>query len=270
MIAKVPGLLDYFVHDEVYGRVFTDMHDRSSGRFGVFKVYGPMVLVAMLPWAWVLWRRLPGLWHERSRLRQWWRRRDPIDRLLLLWIALPALVFALSTSKMPLYVLPLLVPVALLIARRLLPLSITRMRAIAVCAAITAVLLLAGKGLVPALVPHAKDARELANLVRAQFRPLPAEVVFIDESAQYGLKYYLGVDVEHVTLLPGRDADIDSTLADELLEVEQRAWITTRDRIERTQAALAPLGYRFRERAALGRYVLGTIDRGDERVGGGK
>ena len=229
VIAKHPGLLGYFIYEEVYGRVFTDMHDRSGGTFGVFKMFLPVILIGMLPWAPILWRRLPGIWRTQG-LRQWWRARRAEDQLLLLWCLLPALVFALATSKMPLYLLPLLVPTALLIARRLLPLEARRMRRVLVIAGLSALVLLTGKALVPR-IPHEKDARDLAELVRANFQPLPQEVVFIDESAQYGLHFYLGVSVERVALGSQIDFAVDHSLAQELGEQEDRVWITTAQRI---------------------------------------
>ena len=257
-IIKHPGLLDYFLVEEVYGRVFTDMHDRSSGRFGVFKVFGPLVLVGMLPWAWVLWRRLPGIWRQRRSLRAWWHTLAAEDQFLLLWCILPGIVFALATSKMPLYLLPLLVPTALLIARRLLPLDPMKIRRIMLCAGISALVMLLGKAMVP-LIPHEKDARDLAQLVRKEFRPVPAQIVFIDESAQYGLRFYLGAHVGRVALASQMDFSFDSTLADELLQDESRVFITKRTRVEPLNAALLASGTRFHERAALGRYVIGTI-----------
>lgn len=259
VIARNPGLLSFFLVDEVYGRVFTNMHDRSGGTFGIIKVYAPVVLIGMLPWALVLWQRLPTLWRARGSLRQWWLERAPEDRFLLLWCLLPALVFAVATSKMPLYALPLLVPAAMLIARRLLPLDAARLRRVLAIAGLSAVVLLAGKALAPR-IPHEKDARDLATAIRANFAPSPGEIVFIDEPALYGLHFYLGSTIERVALGSEMDFSFDSSLADELLEAEDRVWITTRERIERTQAALGPLGRRFEEKAVMGRYVLGRID----------
>ena len=258
VIVANPGLLDYFVGYEVYGRVFTDVHDRNSHWYGAIQVYTPVLLLGMLPWSWVLWPRIRGMWRQRGALREWWQARAIEDRWLLLWFALPLVVFCLARSRLPLYLLPLMVPLALLVARRWQPALPGQMRRIGWTAAISAAALLALKGGVP-LLPHAKDTRELAAAMRQQW-PDPGEIVFIEESALYGLRFYLGVPVERVTLSEKDDPAYDSPLLEELAEAETRVFITTANRIERVDAALAPHGYRFLPQQRLERYVVGRIE----------
>ncbi|PKM14669.1 MAG: hypothetical protein CVV12_12645 [Gammaproteobacteria bacterium HGW-Gammaproteobacteria-2] len=116
LIVQHPGLLDYFLYDEVAARVLSDKHGRSPGFYGLISVYLPTLLLGSLPWGvrllGALRRPWPGLAHLRS---------DPGLWLPLLWFAVPLLVFFLAQSRMPLYLLPLWVPLALLIARTLPP-----------------------------------------------------------------------------------------------------------------------------------------------------
>lgn len=258
VIVANPGLLDYFLGYEVYGRVFTDVHDRNSRWYGAIQVYAPVLLLGMLPWSWILWPRLRALWRQRAALRAWWQARALEDRWLLLWFGLPLAVFCLARSRLPLYLLPLMVPLALLIARRWQPALPGQMRRIALTAAISAAALLALKGGVP-LLPHAKDTRELAAAMRQQW-PNPGEIVFIEESALYGLRFYLDVPVERVTLSEKDDPAYDSPLLEELAEPETRVFVTTENRIARVDAALAPHGYRFVPQQRLERYVLGRVE----------
>lgn len=261
VIIKHDGLLGYFLGYEVVGRVFTDVHDRNSSWKGLLETYLPVLLLGLLPWSVVLWRRLPAVWRQRSRIGDWWRARQPEDRWLMVWFALPVIVFFFVRSRLPLYLLPSLVPATLLIARRLTPLNVHRLRRIIWTAAISALALLALKGFAPGAMPHSKDARELAELVSEHWNHQASEIVFIEESANYGLRFYLGVPVERVSLSPRSDPAYDSTLASEIDENEDRVWISTENRIDRIEAAAAESGYRFQVYAKLDRFVLGRMRR---------
>lgn len=253
-----PGLLDYFLGYEVYGRVFTGVHDRNAHWYGALEVYAPVLLLGMLPWSWRLWRRLPALPRSAQAWRAWWAARTPEDRFLWLWLLAPLAVFCLARSRLPLYLLPLLAPLALLIARCWPIGEAADVRRTWRVALLTAALLLVLKALAPVLAPHAKDSRALAAQVHRHFGD-PGEVVFIDETALYGLRFYLGVPVERVSLAARRDPSFDSALDEELAETERRVFITTGDRLARLEHALAPLGLRFEERARFDRYVIGAI-----------
>jgi len=198
------------------------------------------------------------LWRQRRALVSWWRQRAIEDRWLLTWFTLPLLVFFFARSRLPLYILPLLVPLALVIARRWQADQPLPIRRIAAIAAVSATLLMALKIGLP-LAPHPKDTREMAAAIRVHW-PDPGEIVFIEETALYGLRFYLGVPVERVTLTQKSDPAYDSLLLEELDEHENRVFITTQTRIERIRQTLAPVGLRFVEEQRIERYVLGRIE----------
>lgn len=107
MSRQVPEYLHYTLVSETWRRLTTDRFERT----GPFWYFLPCLLVGALPWPFVVLgarRRLP------------WRDEDGrLDRrlvFLLLWIALPLVLFSLSHSKRPQYILPLLPAVALLVA----------------------------------------------------------------------------------------------------------------------------------------------------------
>jgi len=112
VVARHPELLGYFVGTEIVDRVASDLgHNRAW--YKAIEVYGPaMLAVAGVFGLWAVERTLrAGPWRARN-WRELWSARD--ERLLLAgWTALPLLVFCLSTSKLPLYVLPLTASVAL-------------------------------------------------------------------------------------------------------------------------------------------------------------
>jgi 4-amino-4-deoxy-L-arabinose transferase-like glycosyltransferase len=107
MSRQVPEYLHYTLVSETWRRMTTDQFERT----GPFWYFLPCLLVGALPWPFVVLaarRSLPG--REAS---------GRLDRrlvFLLLWLALPFVLFSLSHSKRPQYILPLLPAVALLVA----------------------------------------------------------------------------------------------------------------------------------------------------------
>jgi 4-amino-4-deoxy-L-arabinose transferase-like glycosyltransferase len=106
MSRQVPEFLHYALVSETWRRLTTDQFERT----GPIWYFLPCLLVGTLPWSFVVlgaWRRL-GLRDAGGRL-------DPRLVFLLLWLALPFLLFSLSHSKRPQYILPLVPAVALLL-----------------------------------------------------------------------------------------------------------------------------------------------------------
>ncbi len=101
---EVPGFLHYALVTETAVRLTTPALDRT----GPLWYFLAILPAAALPWSLVAmagWRSL-----ERSRLR------EPAIVLLVLWIVVPLLLFTLSQSKRPQYVLPVVPAVGLLAA----------------------------------------------------------------------------------------------------------------------------------------------------------
>jgi 4-amino-4-deoxy-L-arabinose transferase-like glycosyltransferase len=107
MSRQVPEYLHYTLVTETWHRMTTDQFERT----GPFWYFLPCLLVGALPWSFVI---LGARRHFRLRGED--GRRDPRIVFLLLWLALPLVLFSLSHSKRPQYVLPLLPAVALLVA----------------------------------------------------------------------------------------------------------------------------------------------------------
>jgi len=262
VVINNPGLFEYFVGDEVVNRVTTNEFGRHGQWYGWAMIYVPTLLVGALPWTptllrWV--RRLP------SDARRWWghpaaRQADAPWLLLTLWIVLPLLVFCLARSRMPLYLLPLFAPLALVVAmqrgREGRPL--VRARWIVGWAA-----LLVGLQVAVGFWPTHKDARLWADALRerAGGRPIP-EVVFVEDMTRYGLHLHLGTGthIEKIALEPVPQSPFNRVY-DELLEQElaehepdaiwvckQQAFPRIRARIEAAGFAVAPLPA-YRDRA---------------------
>jgi 4-amino-4-deoxy-L-arabinose transferase-like glycosyltransferase len=101
-----PAFLRVFIFQHNVERYFTPMFQHRQP----FWFFGPIVLLALLPWTVFLWpAALEGirLWREKS-----WR--DSPGFFSACWAAFPVFFFSFSQSKLPGYVLPSIPPLALL------------------------------------------------------------------------------------------------------------------------------------------------------------
>jgi 4-amino-4-deoxy-L-arabinose transferase-like glycosyltransferase len=236
-----PALACYWLRDEVLGRVVTGEHHRNPGLIGLLRVYVPVVLLGALPWLAVPFVR---------------RRHPPpplepgVRRFLLAWLLAPAIVFAISSSHMPLYLLPLSAPASLLLARWL-PAQWSPRARLALAAWALALLALR---VIPAAIDNPRDGRRFAEALAPRLPVPPTEIVFIDARPRYSLSLYLGTEVEWVRLdLPPSDPDHAfepqfSSLEDEIQEPEPgRYFLVPEGRKAAFLAALAGLRESARE-----------------------
>ena len=245
--ARNPGLLDYFLGAEVVDRIASNDFNRHGEWYGWLTIYAPTLLLGTLPWTPALWRWLRGL---PGRLRGWRTRpgrdADRSGLLLALWVALPLLVFCVSRSRLPLYLLPLFVPLALLAARqrhaeqRALP----RWRWLLAWAALLLALEFA-----TAWWPTHKDARAWAQAIRARAPGPITQVDIVDDMARYGLHLHLGASVEKLSLgnppHPRFNPEYDEDVTDELGDDydPDAIWFTKQDNFARVAAHMRDLGY---------------------------
>lgn len=220
---NTPGLFKYFVGDEVVNRITTNEFGRNGQWYGWLLIYGPTIVLGTLPWTpYVLrWARaLP------RQLRSWRQTRNSEGEqqlLLAVWILLPLVILCAARSRLPLYVLPLMVPLAIAAAKQ------RRAEGRAAFPAWTAiivwsVLLLALK-ISSAYWPSHKNAAEWARQIDGRSETPVTEVVFIEDMARYGLRLHLDAEIEKVSLKPiapgseprfnpTHDEDLQSELVD--------------------------------------------------------
>jgi 4-amino-4-deoxy-L-arabinose transferase-like glycosyltransferase len=106
---QVPEFLHYALFTETWERIATPAMNRE----GPLWLYIPCLLAGTLPWSLLV---IAG-WRRSLRLRDAAGRIDPARLYLMLWIAVPFVMFSLSHSKRAQYILPLLPAVALLAAK---------------------------------------------------------------------------------------------------------------------------------------------------------
>ncbi|UHQ20908.1 glycosyltransferase family 39 protein [Lysobacter sp. KIS68-7] len=215
VVARHEGLLAYFLGAEVLDRVASDRFDRNGGWFGWARVYAPMLLLGSLPWTFSFWRWLRDV---AGRMRAWRdvreRTRDASRLLLALWFTLPLFVFCLAQSRLPLYVLPLFVPIAVAVST--VDARWPKWPSLAAWAAcLLALRVIAAHW--PAPLDSARWAQEIAARAEGPVR----KVVFVQDTPRWGLHLHLDAQVERHSHAPveeprfGRryDADFASALA---------------------------------------------------------
>jgi 4-amino-4-deoxy-L-arabinose transferase-like glycosyltransferase len=103
-----PDFIHAFIFQHNFERYLTPVFQHKQP----FWFFGPMVLLALLPWTVLL---VPAaqeglrLWREKS-----WR--DSAGFFVACWAVFPVLFFSFSQSKLPGYILPAIPPLALLLA----------------------------------------------------------------------------------------------------------------------------------------------------------
>jgi|GEM_PF-437747 len=178
VMLREPGAVHDFLYREVYERIFTATQQRNPQWYGGFVVYLPFLLLATLPWWLALGRMLRA---ARTAWRDGWTQSDP-RALLWLWVLLPLVVFFLARSRLPLYVLPLLAPLALLLARELDARVDLSQRGPRVRLALWVLLLLALKGGLALGVHTRNDERALAvRLATAAVARPYAALMFVED-----------------------------------------------------------------------------------------
>jgi 4-amino-4-deoxy-L-arabinose transferase-like glycosyltransferase len=258
--ARHPGLLGYFLGDELVGRALRNEFGRNPEWWKPFVVYLPALVLGQGAWL-LAGARLFASEGLASPRTAWARiRRGDAASFLLLWLALPLAVLWLSTSRLPLYVLPLFPPVALAIARGLVRASrraVDHALAVAVPSVLVLVLLKAGAAW--AAPASDKDMRLLFEAAR-QEGGAAAIVRAYEESRLYGLQYYLGGALRRVSRSGGEpwaDERLDDAVA-EMVRERGRTFvlISSSRRAPELAVALDAAGLPFRRREVAHRALF--------------
>ncbi|HKE96824.1 MAG TPA: glycosyltransferase family 39 protein, partial [Povalibacter sp.] len=200
--ARVPGAAGYFLGYEFVDRIFTGVHGRNAAWYGALSVYVPTLVLGLLPW-WPFTLRRPEAAGESS---------PALPRssrgFLWSWFAVPMVCFALARSRLPLYVLPLFIPLTVLVTDRIgVPQRSPRTLALFATAWIVAVVI--AKGLLADLSSE-RDAKELTQEFAAAAARLSgplSEIVFVDAAPEFGLRLYTAAPVKELSLAGASDSE---------------------------------------------------------------
>lgn len=204
VVVRIPWALHYFLHGEVYNRIFTSAQHRNSGPIKWAAVYLPTIVFGAAPW----W---PGLARSCVALFSSKRSNDDanddgsIRMLLALWFFFPFVVFCLAQSRLPFYLLPLFTPLALAFALDLRDKADWHNRRQRTWMLVWVVALLALKAGVAYGVHPSFDNRASAQRLLSATDPKSySAVVFVEDTAvayeieedtPWGIRLYLGKPV---------------------------------------------------------------------------
>lgn len=195
VILERKDLLHYFFWDEFILRVFTGHHERHAQWFAFLYIYIPVLVAGTLPWSFYAGK---GVIHVFKKAKE---EKSAQCLFLLLWFLVPLVVFSVSKSNLPLYVLPLFVPVAIMTAQEIghFDFSLKKIRYMmgVWCAGIVLV------RLVMAAVPFKKDSSRFAADIKKQYPSFVEEMIFVDTKPALGLQFYTGADIGGTTLKGG-------------------------------------------------------------------
>lgn len=216
--ARHPGLLGYFLGDEVVGRVAGNEFGRNPEWYQPFTMYLPLIVAGGGLWSWYFWRALGAARLQRTNgWRALWKGHGPA-LFLAAWLVPPLLVFSLSTSRMYTYLLPLFPAVMLAAAWQAAkgwqggPLP----RRLLVLAGIMLVLDGGGKAAASYRPPPNKDMGVLYRLCQADDRLPGTRLVLFQETRELGLGFYASNPVLRLGLENGVPSADLQRLFDEL------------------------------------------------------
>jgi 4-amino-4-deoxy-L-arabinose transferase-like glycosyltransferase len=261
--ARTPGLLSYFLNNEVFGRIMTARHGRNPEWYKPFVIFVPALLVGagttMASWIIELAkdRSLLG-WTNLKRLF----RQDERLAFLMLWLLVPLGIFSVAKSRLPLYVLPIFPAVVLATARVTLR-TLERpghRRAATGVAIVTALALIALKG----LSANYRTGLDMKALHRSCVEARRGETGFFayGSSELFGLQFYLDGRLARVAdepLPPWARRSLPSTLHEMLSTPRYDTYVFVvgpRWRADALRKELDTLGVSYRVVDSNGHYML--------------
>ncbi len=180
-----PDVLDYWIGTEVVGRLGSPELDRNSDILGAFRIYIPTLLAGALPWLAI------------QRRRESMPPRSDQQIFLALWFGLPLAVFFVARSRLPFYLLPLAVPIAVWLATRIDPKRLRRKGAVTMIS--LWIILLGSIALISGMARPDRNGELLARAILNE-TTRPEEVVFVNENPAWTLRFYLGSSLQRVNL----------------------------------------------------------------------
>jgi len=178
--------LQFFITEQVTGRLIGNVHHRNSGLLASLYIYLPTLLLGAMPWLGILLKKAKTTLVSKAIFQ------DEGLFLAYFWFLIPLGVFSLASSKLPLYILPVFSALSLLTARHLTKANIhtgsfTKWLLTWCC------LLVVLKG-TAAYLPFQQDARRLVQHIPVLSQP-DMQIWSLTETFIDGIPFYTGKDI---------------------------------------------------------------------------
>lgn len=193
VINKNPGLLHYYLSNEIAGRIFSDQHHRNSSWIAPLYIYILPLLAGLGPWLF--------LWISAIRVGSFKSlaviRRHILSShqtlFLIIWFLVPLLILSFVKSRLVLYVLPFFP--ALIILTSVLVVRLQPLKAVTLSRKIfifTAIFLLLLKGSL-AFIPSSKNMYQLYTSIKkiTSNTSKKYSIISTHNDLLYGLQFYL-------------------------------------------------------------------------------
>lgn len=225
-----PGLWGYWLKHELVGRNVTAEARRNPQWYMGLAMYLPILALGTLPWPILVLAKRKTLLPLARAGRSGWRNRlstlSPEQAFLLGMICVPLGIFLAIKSKLPLYVLPLLIPISIaygnwihrLVAKAALS------RATVLRTALSAVLVFVAGKAASAQIDVPQDMKTLSQRVTELERLYPNHQLLVYKRPLNGLEFYLGRPLPVLSSHPKDVAAIQS------LAVETPLLVLTREK----------------------------------------
>ncbi len=197
-ILRHPELLQIWLVHETMGRLVSDEFHRNAEFHKIFTLYGPILLLGTGPW---LLFFLPKKGRVGGTMHRAWDgvRHSAPARFTLGAFLLPLLLLVVNHSRLPLYLLPLFLPLALVMGHGLAQ-GVThgalKPRTIMTTAVLLTLTLVTLKG-ASAYYPSHRDMAQLSRAVAPILQEAPDQtLVLVNSEPLNGLEFYLSRRVE--------------------------------------------------------------------------
>lgn len=214
------GLIASLVSQEVIARATTGLFHRNPQWYAPFMLYLPIMLFGCAPWA-LYWIQAVRKSEEKFSARSFVRlvTRSPNRLFLVLLAGVPLVLFSLAKSRLPLYILPLMMPLAVATARAIV-LTFDRVvvgKKLFLVGFASMALIIAVKAAAPIYPSGLADMKDLYQTVNGLTGDREYDLSLYRESRLWGLQFY---ENRHIDRLD--DGDVvwaDGTLENKLLEM---------------------------------------------------
>ncbi|OHB58232.1 MAG: hypothetical protein A2Y12_02355 [Planctomycetes bacterium GWF2_42_9] len=207
--AHLAGGFSYFWDNQVWGRLVSSKYKRNPGLIGSY-IYLMILIAGTLPWC-ILWLQKPASSTLTRYIKKefWLSLVSNHQKLFLVsWFLIPLFILCMASSKLPLYALPLLAPVAIACAKlwsdRLDMLILNSSTKPVLLSSIRFVLIwclfLVLIKYVVAIYPTERDSRALWQEISKHVPQSDYEICTINRRADGLIFYATPAIIEHLTL----------------------------------------------------------------------
>ncbi|KUL00345.1 MAG: PMT family glycosyltransferase, 4-amino-4-deoxy-L-arabinose transferase [Synergistales bacterium 54_9] len=188
-----PELLSYWLGYETFGRLADTESFHNPQWYLAFKVYGPVLVAGAMPWLAIYAFRAHKLKKQTGsflsrilRVPQW--------TYVFTATLLPLIIFSISTSKLPLYMLPLFIPISAGLGRGIQLMSqkgLIRLKTAWTAAVLTVLLVVSLKGASGYFITNSNDMKFLDRYIsETEAQAGPEDLYVFGKAKLYGLEFY--------------------------------------------------------------------------------